>query len=116
MILKKIFLNNDQFCLWKSNGKFTKKRINMGLVNNAEDFFKYTSRPTYITHKIFGKDYAAIYQIKPVLILNKLIYVAFTVPDLSKWKMHDFRYNFIKNNFDTELLLTDTDSLTYEIK
>ena len=38
-----------------------RKRINVRLVNKAEDFLKYTSRPTYITHKIFGKDYAAIY-------------------------------------------------------
>ena len=34
-----------------------RKRINqMRLVNNAKDFLKYTSRPTYITHKIFGED------------------------------------------------------------
>ena len=93
-----------------------RKRINVRLVNKAEDFLKYTSRPTYITHKIFGKDYAAIHEIKPVLILNKPIYVRFTVLDLSKWKMYDFHYNFIKKNFDAELLFTDTDSLTYEIK
>ena len=42
------------------------KRINVRLVNNAEDFLKYTSRPTYITHKIFGKNYAAIHETKPV--------------------------------------------------
>ena len=30
--------------------------------------------------------------------------------------MYDFHYNFIKKNFDAESLLTDTDSLTYEIK
>ena len=30
--------------------------------------------------------------------------------------MCDFHYNFIKNNFDAELLFTDTDSRTYEIK
>ena len=88
----------------------------MRLVNNEKDFLKYTSRPTYITHKIFGKDYAAIHEIKPVLILNKPIYVGFTVLDLSKWKMYDFHYNFIKKNFDAELLFTDTDSLVYEIK
>ena len=93
-----------------------RKRINVQLVSNVEDFLKYFSKPTYNTHKIFGKDYAAIQEIKPVLILNKRIYVGFTVLDLSKSKMYDFHYNFIKKNFDAELLFTDTDSLTYEIK
>ena len=93
-----------------------RKRINVRLVNEAEDFLKYTSKPTYITHKFFGKDYATVHEIKPVLILNKPIYVGFTVLDLSKWKMYDFHYNFVKTNFDAELLFTDTDSLTYEIK
>ena len=30
--------------------------------------------------------------------------------------MYDFHYNFIKKNFDAELLFIDTDTLTYEIK
>ena len=93
-----------------------RKRINVRFVNKAQDFLKYTSKPTYITHKMFVKDYAAIHEIKPVLILYKLIYAGFTVLDLSKWKMYDFDYNFIKKNFYAELLFTDTGSLTYEIK
>ena len=64
---------------------------------------------------MFGKDYAAIHEIKPVLILSKAIYVGFTVLDLTKWKIYDFHYSFIKKNFD-ELLFTETDSLPYEIK
>ena len=83
----------------------------MRLVNNAKDFLNYTSRQTYITHRISGEDYAAIHEIKPVLVLNKPIYVGFTVLDLSKWKIYDFH-----SNFDVELLFTDADSLTYEIK
>ena len=39
------------------------KRINVRLVNNAKDFLKHTSKPTDITHKIFGKDYAVIHEI-----------------------------------------------------
>ena len=59
--------------------KNLRKRINVRLVNNEKDFLKYTSRPTHITHKIFGKNYAAIHEIKPVLTLNKPINVGFTV-------------------------------------
>ena len=51
-----------------------------------------------------------------VLTLNKPIYVGFTVLELSKWLMYDFHYSFIKKHFDVELLFTDTDRLTYEIK
>ena len=51
-----------------------RKRIRVRIVNNEEDFLKYTSRPTHITHKIFDKDFAAIHEIKQVLILNKPIY------------------------------------------
>ena len=51
---------------------------------------------------------------KPVLTLNKPIYVGFTVLELSKWLMYNFYCNCIKKQFDTELLFTDTDSLTYE--
>ena len=49
-------------------------------------------------------------------MLNKTIYVGFSVLELSKWLMYNFHYNLIKKLFDTELLFTDTDSLTYEIK
>ena len=88
----------------------------MRLINNAEVFLKYTSKPTYITHKIFDKNFAAIHENKSVLISNKLIYVGLEALDLSKWKIYDFHYNFFLKNFDAELLFTDTDSLSYEIK
>ena len=82
------------------------KRIKVRLVNNEKEFLKYTSRPTYITYKIFNKNCAAIHKIKSLLLLNKPIYAGFTVLDLSKWKVYDFHYNFIKKNFD----------VVYEIK
>ena len=92
------------------------KRINVRLVNNKKSVLKSTSRPNNVTHKVFDKHFAAIREIKPVLTLKKPIYVGFTVSELSKWLMYDFHYNFIKKHFDAELLFTDTDSLTYQIK
>ena len=61
-----------------------RKRINVWLANNEKDFLKYTSKPTHITHKIFDKNYAVIHEIKPLLMLNKPIYVGFNVLELSK--------------------------------
>ena len=59
--------------------KSLRKRINARPVNDEKEFLKYTSRPTHINHNIFGKNSAVIHEIKPVLMLNKPIYVGFTV-------------------------------------
>ena len=56
-----------------------RKSINVRLVKNEKGFLKYTSRPTRSTHEVFVNNYAAIHEIKPVLTLNKPIYVGFTV-------------------------------------
>ena len=71
------------------------KRVNVSLVNNEKDLLKYTSKAADIAHKIFDKNYAAILEIKPVLMLNKPIYVGFNALELSKWLMYDLYYNFI---------------------
>ena len=84
MILKKIFLKLIINSVYGKAMENLRKRINVRLVNNRKGFLKYTSIPTYITHKSFGKDYAAIHKINPVLMLNKPIYIGCTVLDLSK--------------------------------
>ena len=77
-----------------------RKRINVRFVNNKKDFLKYTSKPTYVTHNLFNKNFAAIHENKQVLVLNKSIYIGFTVLDLSKWLMYYFHYKFVKKNFN----------------
>ena len=61
-----------------------RKRVNVRLVNNAKDYAKYTSKPSFVSQKIFKKNLAAIHEIKPVLTLDKPIYVGFSVLYLSK--------------------------------
>ena len=77
---------------------------------------KFISKPSFVSQKKFNKNFAAIHEIKPVLTLNKPIYVGFSVLDLSKLLMYEFYYKYVKSKSDANLLFTDTDSLVYEIK
>ena len=86
------------------------------MVNNAEGYKKYASKSSFVSQKPFNKNLAAIHEIKPVLRLDKLICVGFSVLDLSKLFMYDYHYHYIKKKIDDKLLFTDTDSLVYEIK
>ena len=95
MALKKIFFKLMINSVYAKTMENLRKIMNVRLVNNEKNFLKYTSRPTYITHKPFGKDYAAIYETKPILILNKPTYIGFMVLALSKWKMYDFHCRFV---------------------
>ena len=93
-----------------------RKRINVRLINNAKDYLKCVSKPTFVSQKIFSKNLVTIHKIKPVLVLNKPIYVGFSILELSKLLMYDFHYRYFKNKCNTTLLFTDSDSLVYEIK
>ena len=93
-----------------------RKRVNVKLVNNEKDYVKYVSRPTFVSQKILDKNLVAFHKVKPVLLLNKPIYVSFCVLDLSKLLMYDFHFNYFVKKFDCNLCFTDTDSLVYEIR
>ena len=96
-----------------------RKRIQVELINNAKDYVKYVSRPSFISQKIFSKNKikpVAVHRIKPVLTLNKPIYAGFSILELSISLMYEFHYKYIKNKFDAKLLFTDIDSLVYKIK
>ena len=86
------------------------------MANNAKDYVKCITKPSFVPQKIFSKIFVAIHEIKPVLTLNKPIYVGFSILDLSKLLIYEFHHKYVKNKFDAKLLFIDTDSLGYEIK
>ena len=68
-------------------------------------------------HKIFGNNLVAIRKSKLPLKLNKRAYIGICMLELSKVLMYKFHYDYIENKYGSKsnLLLTDTDSLMYEI-
>ena len=76
-------------CVYGKTMENLRKRVNVKFVNNVNDYVKYPSRPKFVSQKILNKNLVAIHKVKPVLTLNKPIYVAFCVLELSKWLMYD---------------------------
>ena len=93
-----------------------RKKVSVRLVNNAKYYVRCIRKPSFVSQKIFSKNFVAIHEIKPVLTLNKPIYAGFSILDLSKLLMYEFLYKYIKSKFDDKLLFTYTESLVYEIK
>ena len=95
-----------------------RKRTKVRLVNNAKNYKKYVSRPSFASQKIFNENLVAIHGIKPVLTLDKPIYVGFGILDLSILLMFEFHYKYIETKYNNraKLLFSDTESLDYEIE
>ena len=93
-------------------------RINVKFVSNKKDYLKWTSKPIYMSHKIFENDLVAIRQNKVTLTLNKPAYIGMCIIELSNVLMYEFHYDYIKNKYgnNSKLLFTDNDSLMHEIK
>ena len=108
-------MNNSVFGKTMEN---LRKRVNVRLVTDEKKLLKLTSKPTYVSSKIFNENLVAVHKIKETLVLNRPAYVGMCILDLSKTLMYDFHYNYIKQKYGSKakLLFTDTDSLTYEIE
>ena len=108
-------MNNSVFGKTMEN---LRKRVDVRLLTDEKKLDKLTSKPTYVSSKIFNENLMAVHKVKETLILNRPAYVGMSILDLSKMLMYDFHYNYIKKKYGNRarLLFTDTDSLTYEIE
>lgn len=66
---------------------------------------------------VFSHDCIAVEMTKKKFVLNKPIQIGFCILEISKTKIYDFHYNFVRKIYgdNAKLAYTDTDSLTYQI-
>ena len=88
-------MNNSVFGKTMEN---LRKRVNIELVTDEKRLNKLSSKPTYVSSKIFNEDLVAIHTKKEKLLLDKPSYVGMCILDLSKIHMYDFHYNYIKKS------------------
>ncbi|XP_041985987.1 uncharacterized protein LOC121738160 [Aricia agestis] len=118
-------LNNSVFGKTLENNE---KRVNVHLVNQWVDNNNVTkkrqcaqkliARPNFHSVTIFSENLVAVQLNSDQIILDKPIYIGFTVLELSKSHMYNFHYSvikpFYKNN--VQMCYTDTDSFVYHIR
>ena len=77
-------LNN---CIYGKSIENIRKRINGKLINDKKKYQRCGNKPSFISQKIFDKNFVAVHCSKTVLTLNKPIYVGFSILERSKLLM-----------------------------
>jgi hypothetical protein len=95
-----------------------RKYSNFYLVRSGKQWKRTVNRPDFKSSIAFGEHVSGVFRHKTEVLLNKPIYVGQSVLDLSKLHMFKLHYDVVKPTFGdrARLLMTDTDSLVYEIK
>ena len=83
-------MNNSVFGKTMEN---IRKRCNVYLETDRDHLLRQTSKPTYVSCKIFSENLVAVNMKREKLILDKPSYVGMCILDLSKVLMYDFHYN-----------------------
>ena len=94
-----------------------RKRRNTLICNTPVRAEKIVASPLYTEYKIFDENLAPVERGKGSNLINRPVYVGFTILEFAELLMHQFHYNHIKtcSKDKAQLLFTDTDSLTYHI-
>ncbi|CAH1639524.1 unnamed protein product [Spodoptera littoralis] len=95
--------------VWKDKLNTTNK------LHGAE---KYISAPNFKDLTILDKNLVAIQLNKTKVVLDRPIYIGFSILEISKTHLYNFHYSVMKKIYgdNIKLCYTDTDSLLYHIK
>jgi hypothetical protein len=94
-----------------------RKRKKVDLVCDPSKLKKLLAKPQLQQFIIVNEDLVVVDRDRKDVLLNKPIYVGFTVLDVSKLLIFDFHYNVMVKRYgsNARLLFSDTDSLCYHI-
>ena len=108
-------MNNSVFGKTMEN---IRNRKDIKLVTSKQRAVKLIAKPNFKHRTIFTENLISVYMSKTKLVFNKPVYVGMCILDVSKTLMYNFHYNYIKPKYNDKalLLMTDTDSLCYEIE
>lgn len=122
------FFKKQNNCIFGKTIENKRNQIDVKLVNVWKDISnktnkicgaeKYISAPNFKNLAIFSENLVAIQLQQVKIILDRPIYIGFTVLELAKTHLYKFHYSIMKNMYknNIQLCYTDTDSLLYLIK
>ncbi|CAH1639518.1 unnamed protein product [Spodoptera littoralis] len=95
----------------------TKWRDTTNKTNKHLDAEKLLAKPNLKSVSIFSDNFIAVELYHEKVVLDRPIYIGFTVLEYSKQHLYQFHYDFIKKKYgnNAKLCYTDTDSLLYLI-
>ena len=95
-----------------------RKRTDIKLATTVDEVEGYIYKPNYTHRTTFSDNLVAIHMARTKLVFNKPVYLGMSILDISKTLMYEFHYEYIRPKYGNKakLLLTDTDSLMYEIQ
>ena len=108
-------MNNSVFGKTPEN---IRNRVDIRLISSDKVAQKLAAKPNYDRCTIFDENLIAVHIMMTKRYFSKPVCLGMSILDLSKSLRYDFHYNYIKTTYGdkAKLLLTNTDSLAYEIK
>jgi hypothetical protein len=113
---KDFFKLINNACFGKSMENVRNRRT-VEIVGDPTKLKKLIAKPQTEQFLIINEDMVLVDRMKKEVLLNKPIYVGFTVLDVSKLLIFDYHYNVMVKRYgsNARLLFSDTDSLCYHL-
>ena len=94
-----------------------REKMNVKLINDKKKYLKYASKPGFFSQKIFDKTFCAVHYKKNCINIKQTHLYRLLYSRSIQLEMYQFHCDYILKKFNNvKLLMTDTDSLVYELK